>query len=147
MQSQINGHSTVYLTDYVDPHKKHKRPHYWPFVRGIHRWPVNSPHKGPGARKKIPVDDVIMVSLIFTHMLQNYFTGTGDCLGASKATPGICSLKRHRLVGDRIPHKKKLRPSDDPLRFIIGIPIPIRRCLFGEERPWWMWARLLGMMI
>ena len=19
---------------------------YWPFVRGIHRWPVNSPHKG-----------------------------------------------------------------------------------------------------
>ena len=20
--------------------------HYWPFVRGIHRWPVNSPHKG-----------------------------------------------------------------------------------------------------
>ena len=26
-------------------------PHYWPFVRGIHRSPVNSPHKGqwPGA--------------------------------------------------------------------------------------------------
>ena len=21
-------------------------PHYWPFLRGIHRWPVNSPHKG-----------------------------------------------------------------------------------------------------
>ena len=21
-------------------------PCYWPFVRGIHRWPVNSPHKG-----------------------------------------------------------------------------------------------------
>ena len=21
-------------------------PHYWPFVRGIHRWQVNSPHKG-----------------------------------------------------------------------------------------------------
>ena len=20
---------------------------YWPFVRGIHRWPVDSPHKGP----------------------------------------------------------------------------------------------------
>ena len=26
-------------------------PHCWPFVRGINRWPVNSPHKGqwPGA--------------------------------------------------------------------------------------------------
>ena len=21
-------------------------PRYWPFVRGTHRWPVNSPHKG-----------------------------------------------------------------------------------------------------
>ena len=21
-------------------------PRYWPFARGIHRWPVNSPHKG-----------------------------------------------------------------------------------------------------
>ena len=21
-------------------------PPYWPFVRGMHRWPVNSPHKG-----------------------------------------------------------------------------------------------------
>ena len=21
-------------------------PRYWPFVRGIHRWPLNSPHKG-----------------------------------------------------------------------------------------------------
>ena len=30
------------------------------FVRGIHRWPVNSPHKGPITRKKLPFDDVIM---------------------------------------------------------------------------------------
>ena len=25
-------------------------PHYCPFVRGIHRWPVDSPHKGPVMR-------------------------------------------------------------------------------------------------
>ena len=24
-------------------------PRYWPFVRGIHRWPVNSPHNGRDA--------------------------------------------------------------------------------------------------
>ena len=30
------------------------------FVRGIHRWPVNSPHKGPITRKMFPIDDVIM---------------------------------------------------------------------------------------
>ena len=31
------------------------------FVRGIHRGPVNSPHKGPVTRKMFPFDDVIMV--------------------------------------------------------------------------------------
>ena len=30
------------------------------FVRGIHRWPVNSPHKWPVTRKMSPFDDVIM---------------------------------------------------------------------------------------
>ena len=29
-------------------------------MRGIHRWPVNSPHKGPVTRKMFPFDDVIM---------------------------------------------------------------------------------------
>ena len=31
------------------------------FVRGIHRWPVNSPHKRPVTRKMFPFDDVIML--------------------------------------------------------------------------------------
>ena len=30
------------------------------FVRGIHRWPVNSPHKWPVTRKLFPLDDVIV---------------------------------------------------------------------------------------
>ena len=30
------------------------------FVRGIHQWPVNSPHKGPVTRKMFPFDDVII---------------------------------------------------------------------------------------
>ena len=30
------------------------------FVRGIHRWPVNSPHKGPVTRKIFPYDGIIM---------------------------------------------------------------------------------------
>ena len=30
------------------------------FVRGIHRWPVDSPHKGPLTQKMFPFDDVIM---------------------------------------------------------------------------------------
>ena len=30
------------------------------FMRIIHRWTVNSPHKGPVTRKMFPFDDVIM---------------------------------------------------------------------------------------
>ena len=30
------------------------------FVRGIHRWPVNSPHNGPVTQKMFPFDDVII---------------------------------------------------------------------------------------
>ena len=35
------------------------------FVRGIHRWPVNSPHKRPVTRKIFPFDDVIMIWTYF----------------------------------------------------------------------------------
>ena len=35
------------------------------FVRGIHRWPVNSPHKGAVTRKMFPFDDVIMMLLFY----------------------------------------------------------------------------------
>ena len=33
------------------------------FVRGIHRWPVDSPHKRPESRKMFPFDSVIMTSV------------------------------------------------------------------------------------
>ena len=32
------------------------------FVKGIHRWPVDSPHKGPVTSKMFLFDDVIMAS-------------------------------------------------------------------------------------
>ena len=38
------------------------------FVRGIHRWPVNSPHKWPVTRKMLPFDDAIMILASFFHM-------------------------------------------------------------------------------
>ena len=34
------------------------------FVRGIHRWPVNSPHNRPVTRKMFPFDDVTMWHVI-----------------------------------------------------------------------------------
>ena len=39
---------------------KHRNSTSLAFVRGIHRWPVNSPHKRPETRKMYSFDDVIM---------------------------------------------------------------------------------------
>ena len=40
--------------------RKHQSSASLAFVRGIHRGPVNSPHKWPVTRKMFPFDDVIM---------------------------------------------------------------------------------------
>ena len=42
----MNGEATSPHTTHDDVIKWKHFPRYWPFVRGIHRSPVNSPHKG-----------------------------------------------------------------------------------------------------
>ena len=52
MASQITTPTIVYSTVYSgEDQRKHQRSASLAFVRGIHRWPVNSPHKGPVTRK------------------------------------------------------------------------------------------------
>ena len=62
MASQITSLRIVCSTVYsgADQRKYHKVPRHWPFVRGIHRWPLNSPHKRTETRKMFPIDDVIV---------------------------------------------------------------------------------------
>ena len=61
MASQINGVSIDYsvVCSSVDQ-RKHQSSASLAFVWGIHRWPVNSPYKGPVTRKRFPFDDVVM---------------------------------------------------------------------------------------
>ena len=67
MPSYISGASIVYSTvcSGADQRKRYSSTSL-AFVGGIHRWPVNSPHKGPVTRKMFPFDDVIMVYNIST---------------------------------------------------------------------------------
>ena len=59
--SQITSLTIVYSTVYSgSDQRKHQSTASMVFVRGIHQWPVNSPHKGPVTRKMFPFDDVIM---------------------------------------------------------------------------------------
>ena len=56
MVSQITSVSIVCSTVCSGAdQRKHQSPASLAFVRGIHRWPVNSPHKGPVTRKKFPI--------------------------------------------------------------------------------------------
>ena len=59
--SQITCLTIVYSTVYSDAgQRKHQSSASLAFVQGIHRGPVNSPHKWPVTRKIFPFDDVIM---------------------------------------------------------------------------------------
>ena len=123
-------------------------PRYWPFVQGIHRSPVNSPHKGQWrgalrfslfcawtngwannrnardlrrhrAHHCITVMTTSwMVNRLWSQICSYYLHGKQQCLYL---------LKRQRITCAGI------RRSDDILGFIMGIPIPWRR-LLSEER-------------
>ena len=58
--SQITGVSVVCTTVCSGAdQRKHQSSASPAFVREIHRWPVDSPHKGPVARNMFPFDGVI----------------------------------------------------------------------------------------
>ena len=58
VSKQLIGHLQVILSI------KYQSSASLAFVRGIHRGPVNSPHKWPVKRKMFPFDDVIMIKEI-----------------------------------------------------------------------------------
>ena len=61
MASQLTGVAIVFSTVYKGTdQRKHQTSASLAFVRGIHRWPVNSPYKGPVTRKMFPLDDIII---------------------------------------------------------------------------------------
>ena len=61
MASQITSLTIVYSAVYSGAdQRKHQSSASLAFVWGIHRSPVNSPHKWPVMRKMFPFDDVIM---------------------------------------------------------------------------------------
>ena len=61
MASQITSISIVYWTVCSGGYqRKYQSSTSLAFVRGNHRGPVDSPHKGPVTQKKYPIDDVIM---------------------------------------------------------------------------------------
>ena len=94
MASDITSLTIFYSTVYsVTDQRKHQRSASLAFVRGNHRLPVNSPHKGPMTRKMFPFDDVIM-------FLPHGYCGIHATL--SVPIPGTISIWRRGLVSTEI---------------------------------------------
>ena len=75
MASQITSLTIVYSTVYWGTdQRKHQSSAPLAFVRGIHRWPVNSMHKWPVMRKMFPFDDVIMLWYLHFETRTNWST-------------------------------------------------------------------------
>ena len=93
--SQITSLVIVYSIVYSgSDQRKHQSSASLAFVRGIHRRPVNSPHKWPVTRKMFPFDDVIMnVShvdspLYLTHWRHQAITWTNIDFRLLASIPG-----------------------------------------------------------
>ena len=83
--SQVTSLSSVYSTLYSDAdQRKYQSSASLAFVWGIHRGPVNSPHKRPVTRKMSPFDDVIMFWFYW------YATTTGMIMLCKSCS--ICSI-------------------------------------------------------
>ena len=88
--SQITGVSIMYsIVCSGADQRKHKSSASLAFVRGIHRWPVVSPHKGPVTRKMFPFDDVIMLNLT------TGWTTTLDRSSAAQLSVYLTKLSHH----------------------------------------------------
>ena len=67
MASQITSVPIVYSTVCSGADQRtHQSSASLAFMRGIHRWPVNSPHKEPVTRKMFLFNDVIMLIITTT---------------------------------------------------------------------------------
>ena len=71
--SQITSLAIVYSTIYSGADQRnHQTSASLAFVRGIHRGPVNSPHKWPVTRKMFPFDDVMMAVFDYSYDICQY---------------------------------------------------------------------------
>ena len=88
--SQITSLTIVYSTVYSDAdQRKHQSSASLAFVWGLHRGPVNSPHKWPVARKMFPFDDVILRFLPFISGIDIRYTSSW------KAWAFLCRIYRY----------------------------------------------------
>ena len=117
MTSQITRVSIFYSTVCSGTDKKnHQSSTSLAFVRGIHRWPVNSLHKGPVMRKMFPFDDIMHKCDFF--VISNWLSQLG-CIHMSSIMQQLKSLWRSYAKLDQ--------------RICSSLVLAMVCCLFGAK--------------
>ena len=103
MASQITSLTSLYSTIYSGTdQRKHQSTGSLAFVRRIHRWPVNSPHKGPVfhwciyASLGLNEKNVVMIDYVFT----SYGKGTvyAPKTNSQQLRLQLCHFARVRVI-------------------------------------------------
>ena len=125
MASQNTSLTIVYSTIYSGTdQRKQQSSASLAFVRGIHRWPVNSPDKLPVTRKMFPFDDVIM--LCFTKELIMMTSSNGNIF---RVTGHLCG----EFTGPRwIPTQRPVTR-----RFDVFFDLRLNKRLSKQSWGWW----------
>ena len=106
------------------------------FVRGIHRWPVNSPHKWPVSRKIFPFNDVIMYPLWIVKAAVKWTIGNTPF--NILLTPLLTYIKWVDF-GNKVLFKTYYQKT-----FIENIFRMLSICKWRKRFPWWrhmLWKR------
>ena len=91
--SQITSLPIVYSIVYSDAdQRKHQSSASLAFVRGIHRGPVNFPHKWPVTRKMFPFDDVIMWLVASARLCTQFLVSTNSKIMQISSLPSKCFI-------------------------------------------------------
>ena len=135
MASQIISLTIVYYAVYSDAdQRKHQSCVSLAFVRGIHRGPVNSPHKWPVTRKMFPFDDVIMIAAISQTTFQCIFLNESVLISlriSLKFVPVVWINNNPALVQ----LMTMCRPGDRPLSEPMMVSLLTHICI---NRPQWV---------
>ena len=126
MASQITILTIVYSTVYFGAYqRKYQSFASLAFVRGSHRWPVNSPYKGPVTQKMFPLDDVIMERLTsYTYIFFLYVSIDLVHLSTPICIPIVQPVKTNKHGYKEKPFKCRNRDSDNRK--------PVSNCMLGH---------------
>ena len=130
MASHITSLMIIYSVIYSSPdQRKHQSSASLVFVWGIHRWPVNSPHKWPVTWKMFPFDDVIMCHNFNGKLpcyILNPFPGSDIVIWVLWHTKSLANLSL--LSFFRLTTRETLKLYiTDPMRRYLTVGFPLQR--------------------